>query len=143
MSQNFNEKNSDRKAWQEFLNDTSDIFDKDKTEKKKELFRTRYKFDFHGYSIENAKKKLEELILKCFNESVAEILVVTGKGTHSDKKDSVYVSKEHNRLRNTLPDFIKNNSDLYSKVDSIKKAPKELGGEGALIVKLKKLKNKF
>jgi len=51
----------------------------------------------------------------------------------------VYVSKEYNQLKNTIPDFIKNNSDLNSKIIKIAKANEKLGGGGALIVKLKKL----
>jgi len=138
------EKNSDQKYWQDFLNNPSDIFDKDKLEKKNREEAVRYKFDFHGYSIENANKKLEELIFSCFEKGFKEILIVTGKGIHSDKKEEdAYTSKEYSKLQNTLPDFIKNNPELSSKIQTIRKAPEELGGDGALIIKLKKLKNKF
>jgi len=132
------EKNSDHKDWEEFLNNPSDIFDKDKLENKNHKSNGTYKFDFHGYSIENANKKVAELIRKCFEEKFAEILIITGKGIHSDKENNVYVSREYSKLQNTLPEFIKNNPDLNSKIQAIKKAPKDFGGDGALVIKLKK-----
>ena len=68
-----------------------------------------------------------------------EILIITGKSIHSNKEDDVYTSKDHNKLQNTIPEFIQSNPDLNSKVLKTKKAPKELGGEGALIIKLRKI----
>ena len=102
-------KNSDQKDWENFLNNPSSVFDKDDIEKDNQKKFIKYKFDFHGYSIEDANKKIEYLISKSLEKGVKELLIVTGKGTHSDKKDNVYVSKEYNKLQNTLPEFIKNN----------------------------------
>ncbi len=61
------------------------------------------------------------------------------KGKHSDETDNVYVSKEFSTLKTSIPDFIKNNSELNSKIKNIKYAPQNEGGEGALIIKLKKI----
>ena len=44
----------------------------------------RFKFDFHGYSIKDANKKINEIINACYERNVSEILVVTGKGIHSE-----------------------------------------------------------
>ena len=133
-------KSSDQKDWENFLSSTSNVFNKDSLEKKDQKFFNRYKFDLHGYSIDSANKKVEDLINKSFENGVLELLIITGKGTHSKKKDNVYVSEKYSRIQNTLPDFVKNNYELSSKIVSIKEASKELGGEGALIIKLK---NKF
>ena len=133
-------KSSDQKDWENFLSSTSNVFNKDSLEKKDQKFFDRYKFDLHGYSIDSANKKVEDLINKSFENGVPELLIITGKGTHSKKKDNVYVSEKYSRIQNTLPDFVKNNYELSSKIVSIKEASKELGGEGALIIKLK---NKF
>ena len=133
-------KSSDQKDWEKFLNNPSDIFDKDTIEKNNQKKFTKYKFDFHGYSIEDANKKIEYLISESLDKGVEELLIITGKGTHSDRKDDIYVSKEYNKLQNTLPEFIKNNSELSSKIQTIRQAPEELGGSGALILKLKKIK---
>ena len=133
-------KDSDQKDWENFLNNPSNIFDKDNLQKKNEKLFNRYKFDFHGYSIDDANKKVEELIFKSFEEGVRELLIVTGKGIHSNKQEDVYTSKEYGKLQNSLPEFIKNNPELSSKIEKIKQAPQELGGDGALIIKLKKIK---
>ena len=130
----------DRKDWKEFLDNISSVPNKDGLEDQEDKEPRRFKFDFHGYSIEDANKKIEYLISKSLEKGVKELLIITGKGTHSDKKDDVYVSKEYNKLQNTLPEFIKNNLELSSKIEKIKQAPKELGGSGAFILKLKKIK---
>ena len=138
MIEKFKDKNSDKKEWEEFLNNPSDLYDKDQLENQKNQI-ARYKFDFHGYSIESANKKIYEIISQCFEKKFKEILIITGKGIHSNKEDDVYTSKDHNKLQNTIPEFIQSNPDLNSKVLKTKKAPKELGGEGALIIKLRKI----
>ena len=66
-------------------------------------------------------------------------MFITGKGSHSKSSDNVYLSKGYNKLKNTIPDFIKNSPDLNSKIIKITKANEKLGGGGALIVKLKEL----
>ena len=133
-------KDSDQKDWENFLNNPSDIFDKDNLQKKREKFFSGYKFDFHGYSIDDANKKVEELISKSFEEGLGELLIITGKGIHSNKEEDVYTSKEYGKLHNTLPEFIKNNPELSAKIQTIKKATREFGGDGALVIKLKKTK---
>ena len=139
MSKKSKGEDSDQKDWKNFLNNPLDIFDKEKLENKNQKLLGRYKFDFHGYSIDHANKKVNELIPKCFEEGFKEILIITGKGTHSNQEENVYVSQEYNKLQNTIPEFIKNNQDLNSKIDTIRQAPKEFGGEGALIIKLRKI----
>jgi len=131
------EKNSDQKDWEEFIKNPPSIQDKDKLISENVNQKRKFKFDFHGYSINQANSKVNEILLKCYEDGISEILIVTGKGIHSDKEDNVYTSKDYNKLRNTIPDFIENNTELSSKILNIKQAPKELGGEGALIIKLK------
>ncbi len=133
----------DKKDWKDFLDNPSSFFGKDNLEKEHFKRPKGFKFDLHGFSIENANKKVSEIINQCCQEGFSEILFITGKGLHSNIEDSVYVSKEYNQLKNTIPDFIKNSPDLNSKIIKITKANEKLGGGGALIVKLKKLQNKF
>ena len=133
-------KDSDQKDWENFLKNPSDIFDKDNQTKKSDKQFIGYKFDFHGYSIEDANKKVEELISKSFENGISELLIITGKGMHSNIEDDVYTSKEYGKLQKTLPDFIKNNPELSPKIKKINEAPQELGGDGALIIKLNKIK---
>ena len=133
----------DKKDWNDFLDNPLDFFKEENLEKEHFEGPKRFKFDLHGFSIENANKKVNEIINKCCQEGFSEILFITGKGLHSNIEDSVYVSKEYNQLKNTIPDFIKNSSELNSKIIKITKANEKSGGGGALIVKLKKLQNKF
>ena len=133
-------KNSDKRDWENYLNNLSDIFDKDQIKNQSTMQLSSYKFDFHGYTISSANKKLEKLIAKCYDDGVKELLLITGKGLHSDNKKNVYVSESLNKLQNTIPEYINSNEELLTKVHSINKAPKKLGGDGVLILKLK---NKF
>ena len=133
-------KNSDKRDWENYLNNPSDIFDKDQIKNQSTMQLSSYKFDFHGYTISSANQKLDELIPKCYDDGVKELLLITGKGLHSDNKKNVYVSESHNKLQNTIPEYINSNEELLAKVHSINKAPKKLGGDGVLILKLK---NKF
>ena len=67
-------------------------------------------------------------------------MLITGKGNHSNLDKNVYVSKDHSTLKGTIPEFIKNNSALHSKVIKMENASLKEGGKGALIIRLKKFK---
>ena len=56
--------------------------------------------------LKESLEKVEDLINKSFENGVLELLIITGKGTHSKKKDNVYVSEKYSRIQNTLPDFL-------------------------------------
>ncbi len=140
MNKRNKENKSDQKNWEEFINDPTNIFDKDNIDSKKRDSFKKFKFDLHGYSIDKANSKIEELILKCLKEGIREILIITGKGIHSKNEENVYVSKDFSKLQSTIPDFIKNNPSINSNISNINSAPKELGGNGALVIKLKKIK---
>ena len=58
---------------------------------------------------------------------------------HSTSDDDTYVSKDLGKLKHSVPDFLKNNSDLSKFIISINDAEKKDGGEGAIIIKLKNL----
>ena len=65
-------------------------------------------------------------------------MVITGKGIHSKNENNVFTSSEYSKLKNTIPLFLKNKPELASKIKNISTAPTEQGGEGALIINLKK-----
>ena len=131
--------NKDKEDWEKFLEETSQIPDKDSNKYTKNHKIEKFKFDFHGYSIESANIKVAEIINKCFENGFSELLFITGKGIHSKSGENVYISEEFSKLKNTIPEFIKNNPDLSSKVEKIIEADLKSGGSGALIIKLKKL----
>ena len=129
----------DKKDWKDFLENISSLPNKDNSHNKETNKTKRFKFDFHGYSIEDANKKIYEIINACYERSVSEILIITGKGIHSKAEKNVYVSEEYSKLKNTIPEFIKNNLELKLKIDQIKEADQASGGSGALLIKLRKI----
>ena len=129
----------DKNDWEDFLKNPTKIFDKEKNLIVKQ-HTARYKFDLHGYSLDNANRKVKEIIESCYTNGYSEILIITGKGYHSKVDKNVYVSKDHSTLRGTVPDFIKNDPDLTSKIVKIMEADDKQGGKGAYIIKLKKFK---
>ena len=137
MIKNLEEKDSDLKDWEKFLEEPGNIHNKDNDEAIGLNSNKKFKFDFHGYTIEKANLTIGKIISKCYENGVNEILVITGKGIHS-KDNDVYNSTEYNKLKNTIPLFIKNKPSLSLKIKNIKTAPNDKGGEGALIIKLKK-----
>ena len=96
--------------------------------------------DLHGFSLENANRTINEFINRCFKINVSKITVITGKGLRSNNIDNPYVSKDLSILKNSVPKFIKSNSDLMKKIKDIKEAKVEDGGSGVFNIFLKKFK---
>jgi DNA-nicking Smr family endonuclease len=128
-----------KKDWEEYLKNPKDIFDKDIKTKNPDISYSRLKFDLHGFTLLEANKKVSELILRCVEKKYTEILLITGKGIHSNNDQEIYVSKDLSKLRYAIPDFIETTEYLKNKVIDISIADKKDGGEGALVIKLKKL----
>ena len=79
------------------------------------------------------------MILSCVQKNYREILFITGKGIHSNTDQDVYVSKDFSKLKYSVPEFIKSDRELSKYISSVKGAGNNDGGEGAIIVKLKRL----
>ena len=129
----------DKKTWEEYIKNPSDIYDKDQGDSNRFKRRERYKFDLHGFTLDEANNKVKEIIEHCVKNKFKEILLITGKGIHSTNEEDAYVSKNLGKLKYSVPEFIKTNPDLNKLIISINDAEKKDGGEGALIIKLKNL----
>ena len=129
----------DKNAWENYIKNPSDIYDKDKDLAIDKKRKERFKFDLHGFSLESANKKIKEILQYCIENNYKELLIITGKGIHSTNDQDVFSSKDLGKLKYSIPDYIKSNDELRNFVISINNAKKEDGGEGALILKLKKL----
>ena len=129
----------DKKAWEEYIKNPSDIYDKDKNYSKENQRKERFKYDLHGFTLEDANKKVKEIILSCKENKYKEILLITGKGLHSTNDRDIYVSKNLGTLRYSVPEFIKSSEELNDFIISIKEADIKDGGDGALLIKLKNL----
>ena len=128
----------DKKTWEEYIKNPSDIYDKDQGTFNNIQRRERYKFDLHGFTLEEANSKVKEIIEHCIKNKFRELLLITGKGIHSSSDEDAYISKSLGKLKYSVPEFIKT-SELSKFVVSINDAKKKDGGEGAIIIKLKNL----
>ena len=128
--------NTDIVEWEEYIRNPKDIFDK---EQKALDANNRFRFDLHGFTLLDANKKIHELIINCQEKGVREILLITGKGLHSNTEQNTYVSKKLSKLKFSVPEYINSNNDLLNKIYSMEQASIADGGEGAIIIKLKKL----
>ena len=127
----------DLEDWKDYIKNPRDIVDKDLGKNTTKKNRNRFKFDLHGYTLIDANEKVKELILFCKKEEYKEILLITGKGIHSNSSQDVYVSNDLSKLRFSVPEYIKSNPEVSSYVASIATAKKFEGGDGAIIIKLK------
>ena len=132
----------DKKDWQKFLSNKDKLLNKDENYSKEKNFKTK-RVDFHGYSLDQANNKIDDLIKQSYKDGISKLTIITGKGIHSNNDKDVYSSKDLSKLRYSVPDFINSNLSLSQYVSSISDAEKKDGGQGAIIIKLKKLKNKF
>ena len=134
---NYKISDKDKKDWQDFISSKDKLSNKDFQIKKKNFEKIRA-IDLHGYTLEEANKKIEDFILKSFDDKVNKLTVVTGKGIHSNVKKDPYVSKDLSILKYSVPEFISNNNLLMSKIREITDAKIEDGGSGAFYIYLKK-----
>ena len=109
MTDNISEK--DKKDWENFLLKKEKLPNKDIRIDKKITFKTR-SIDLHGYSLEEANKSIEDFIIKSYQEKINKLIVVTGKGIHSQNEKNPYVSKDLSILKYSVPEFISNNKNL-------------------------------
>ena len=137
MTDNISEK--DKKDWEDFLLKNEKLPNKDIKIEKKLTFTTR-SIDLHGYSLEEANNSIEKFIIKSYQENINKLIVVTGKGIHSQNEKDPYVSKDLSILKYSVPEFISNNKNLMKIIYEIKDAKIEDGGGGAFYIFLKKNK---
>jgi len=130
----------DIKDWEEFINNKEKLPNKDVYFQKKNILQTKI-IDLHGYSLDKANEIVEKFIKESFLQQVNKIIVVTGKGLHSQNDRDPYVSKKLGILKYSVPEFIKKSTDLMKIIYEIKDASIEDGGEGAFYIFLKKNKS--
>ena len=135
MTGNISDK--DKEDWKNFLEKKEKLPNKDLEKKDNKLNITK-SIDLHGFTLEEANKKVESFLIDCFDQKVSKVKIVTGKGLHSQNDKDPYISKKFGILKNSVPEFIKNNPNLTKIIKSITDAEIVDGGSGALYVFLKK-----
>ena len=127
----------DKKDWQTFISSNEKLPNKDLKLKQHSLIKTK-SIDLHGYTLDEANKVINNFIKNCYEKNVNKIIVVTGKGLHSENEKNPYVSKDLSILKYSIPEYISNNKSLMNVINEIKDAKIEDGGSGAFYIFLKK-----
>ena len=137
MNKNLSDK--DKKDWEDFLSSNKKLSNKDKDKASKKNISIK-SIDLHGYSLDEANKIIKNFIVESYNKQISKLIVVTGKGLHSNNESNPYVSKDLSILKYSVPEYIKNTDELMKMIIEIKEASIEDGGTGSFYVYLKKNK---
>ena len=129
----------DKKAWDEFLSNNQKLPDKDNIQNKTIIKKTR-SLDLHGKTLHEANIIIENFIKKSYEDKVHKLIVVTGKGLHSNNEKDPYVSKELGILKYSIPEFVRGREDLMKLISNMSEASIKDGGTGAFYIFLKKNK---
>ena len=127
----------DKKTWNDFLSNNQKLPNKDNSQAETKVKKTR-SLDLHGETLDEANQIIENFIKKSYQDKVHKLIIVTGKGLHSKNEKDPYVSKDLGILKYSIPDFLKNNSELMKMISSISDASIKDGGTGAFYIFLKK-----
>ena len=127
----------DKEDWKNFLEDTARVPDKDQKYQIKDA-NSKFRIDLHGLTLNEANKKVKEIVKYCSEKNYKEILLITGKGLHSSQ-ENVYKSSNLSKIRFSVPDFINSDPEISKLILSMDNAPQRDGGEGALLIRLKRL----
>ena len=138
MNNDISEK--DKKDWENFISSNEKLPNKDYKKSSQKIFKTR-SIDLHGFTLDQANKTIEDFIYQAYKEKINKLIVVTGKGIHSQNEKDPYVSKDLSILKYSVPEFIESNKSLMNIINDIKDANIEDGGSGAFYIFLKKNKS--
>jgi len=109
----------DKKDWENFVKGNEKIENKDTKYLRKEKKFIEKTIDLHGYTLEEANKKIFKYIENCYSENIGKINIITGKGLRSKNIDDPYQSNDLSILKYSVPNFIKNNNELMDKISKI------------------------
>ena len=135
MTDNISQK--DKKDWYNFISKNEKLPNKDIKEDKEISLKFK-SIDLHGYTLEEANKLVEKFILESYEKKINKLIIVTGKGIHSQNEKDPYVSKDLSILKYSVPEFISNNKSLMNVIYDMRDAEIEDGGAGAFYIFLKK-----
>ena len=141
MKKKYTATSKDKKDWIDFTKRLENIFDKDANFIKQNTSVNKIgKLDLHGLSLNQANKIVKKFIIESFEKGYKKILIITGKGLKSKVHKNPYLSEQMNILKYSVPEFIKNDEDLFEKINRISTADLKDGGEGAFYIFFKKVK---
>ena len=131
----------DKKDWIAFTKRLENIYDKDANFTKQDTTKNKIRrLDLHGLSLNQANSVVKKFIIESFKNGYRKLLIITGKGLRSKVHKNPYLSEQMNVLKHSVPEFIKNDEDLFEKISRMSTADLKDGGEGAFYIFLKKVK---
>ena len=128
----------DQKVWKKFINSNEGLENKDAKYNNFQKNLKKKSIDLHGYTLENANKIISDFINKCYLEGVENVRVITGKGSRSKNKENPYLSADLSILKYSIPNYIKNNSELMMKIKELDYNSVEDTSKGKFNILLKK-----
>ena len=106
---------------------------------KKGKLKIQSKLDLHGFTVEESKEKVAEFILKNYEYKKRLLLIITGKGKRLGVSEGW---KGTGKLKKNVPIWL-SSVQLSKYILWFDSARPENGGEGALMIYLKKSKNEL
>ena len=97
------------------------------------------RLDLHGMRQREAHAALRRFLKSAQGKGYRHVLVITGKGAEPDLRRSFYEGDARGVLRQAVPHWLAA-PDLAALIVSYAEAPRRLGGEGALYVRLRAAK---
>ncbi len=128
----------DKKDWENFLKNPGKIEVKDSNQNERIKMNVETSIDLHGYTLDDANNKIYSFIIDCFEKKINKINIITGKGLRSKNTNDPYLSKDLSILKYSIPNFIKNNSELMEKILKIDESAVESPSKGNFEIVLKK-----
>ena len=137
MTNNLSDK--DKKDWQNFINSSEKLDSKELEQANDQLILER-SIDLHGLTLEEANQEISNFIENCYLNKVKKINVITGKGMRSKNTNDPYQSPKLSMLKYSVPEYIKNNSELMKKIIKIDLESVESPSKGNFDIILKSIK---
>ena len=98
---------------------------------KKNNLGSDVKLDLHGHTLYSAKLLLQKFISNCYEKNIRNVLIITGKGRNNS-----------GALKEEVPKWL-TDKFINKQIVNFVLAPRHLGGEGALLVRIKNKYKKF
>ena len=129
----------DKKDWKDFLDSSEKLQIKDLDQLNNRIIPER-SIDLHGYTLDEANKKISEFIEYCYLNKVKKVNVITGKGMRSKNLEDPYQSKDLSILKYSVPEYIKSNTELMNKIIKIDFEAVNSPSKGSFNIFLKTIK---
>ena len=130
--------NKDKRDWKKFLDSSNKLENKDIIFNKINKNEKIRSIDLHGNTLESANKVISNFIESCYSDNISRINVITGKGSRSKNKEDPYLSKDLSILKYSVPNYIKNNSELMEKIKKLDLDSVNNPNQGTFSILLKK-----